>query len=281
MIVSMISTDYSQFLEPCKEIAKKAGDLILQHKDPAKTVIRYKVPPDKSPETIADNEANQLIVDELQKKFPLIPVIAEENAKNAEPGHKRFFMVDPMDGTTSFVNGEREYTVNIALIDNGRPVMGVIWSPPQKDGSPQRLYWSSEGAGAYRQIGDEPETAIKVRDNANDGIVVLGGRSSHTEQAQQFTRLLKIKGIKPSASSIKFCQIAEGSGDFYPRFGNTMEWDIAAGHAILNGAGGHVIGMDGKEMTYGKPGYKNPHFIAYGPDYRKAPRISSGMGSPG
>lgn len=275
----MISTDYSQILEACKATAIKAGHDILAS-DPKTSLIRYKRPNNKSPETRADLEANRFIREELTRQFPAIPVIAEEDETRPETGYKRYFLVDPMDGTTSFVSGEREYTVNIALIEDGKPVLGVIWSPTQHDGAPERLYWGVAGQGAFRKIGDGAPEPIQSRPRADDGLVVIGGRETHSQEAKNFTQLLRIKDTIACSSSSKFCRLAEGSADFYPRFGDTMEWDIAAGHAILNAAGGHVIGMDGREMTYGKSGYKNPHFIAYGPDYRQAPRINVGGHSP-
>ena len=242
---------------------------------------------DKSPVTDADIAANKLIVNALSKLAPQIPIIAEEDESLSKGGHELFWLVDPLDGTRAFVRGEPEFTVNIGLIYQNQPVLGVIYAPPQ-----ELMYYGSipsplggglgwgrcddgastspppnlppNGGGAFRARGDDTPIAIHVRKPAEDGLVVVRSKSHPSPATEAFLNTIKIKEMVSGSSSIKFCTVAEGNADIYPRFGRTMEWDTAAGHAILNAAGGSVKTTDGKPFTYGKPGFENPHFIAYG-----------------
>jgi len=213
---------------------------------------------DKSPVTNADIEANTLIVKALQALDPAIPAIAEEDEIQGVSA-PRFWLVDPLDGTRAFVAGEPEFTVNVGLIENGIPVLGVIYVPAQS-----LLYYGSVGEGAYRvKDGGAPEK-ISVRPKPEEGVVVVKSKSHPSPKTEAFLSTLKVKEMVLGSSSVKFCQVAEASADIYPRFGRTMEWDTAAGHAILNAAGGRVVTSEGEPLTYGKPGFENPHFIAYG-----------------
>lgn len=210
---------------------------------------------DKSPVTNADIEANHLIIEALTKLAPHIPIIAEEDdsAKSINR-HSLFWLVDPLDGTRAFVAGEPEFTVNIGLIENNAPVLGVIYSPAD-----DLLYHGAAGAGAFKQ--GKP---IGVREKPHDGVTVVRSKSHPSKRTEEFLQTLKIKELIAGSSSVKFCQVAEGSADIYPRFGRTMEWDTAAGHAILNAAGGYVVTDTGEPLTYGKANFENPAFIAYG-----------------
>lgn len=214
---------------------------------------------DKSPVTDADIAANKLITKTLSDLTPDIPVIAEEDEQQGSEGHALFWLVDPLDGTRSFVRGEPEFTVNIGLVSQGKPVIGVIYAPPQ-----DALYYGEVGKGAWRALGGRAPESICSRFPASDGMVVTRSKSHPSPATEAYLRTLTIKQLISSSSSIKFCLLAEGRADLYPRFGRTMEWDTAAGHAILQAAGGRVETTDGKPLTYGKPGYENPHFIAYG-----------------
>ena len=214
---------------------------------------------DNSPVTDADVAANALIVNALHLITPQIPVVAEEDDVLAANGHETFWLVDPLDGTRSFVRGEGEFTVNIGLIHRQRPVLGVIYVPVTGI-----LYHGQEGKGAFREGGQGQAVAINVRKPADDGLVVVKSRSHPSAATTAFLETIKVKEMIPGSSSVKFCQVAEGAADIYPRFGRTMEWDTAAGHAILDAAGGRVETADGKPFLYGKPGYENPAFIAYG-----------------
>jgi 3'(2'), 5'-bisphosphate nucleotidase len=167
-------------------------------------------------------------------------------------------LVDPLDGTREFINRNGEFTVNIALIENGSPVMGVVHLPALNE-----TYWS-DGEQAWRQDADGPATAIACRVAADDGLVVVASRSHRDERTDTYLANFQVKELISAGSSLKLCRLAEGSADLYPRLGRTMEWDIAAGHAVLAAAGGSVCTLDGKPLGYGKPGLDNPDFVARG-----------------
>lgn len=247
----MDSTNHHQYLAPACEIAREAGRLIMGYFTGG-FATTHKA--DKSPVTEADIAANRLITEALKALAPHIPVIAEEDETLNAGGHERFFLVDPLDGTRSFVRGESEFTVNIGLIEHGRPVFGVIYCPPQ-----DLLYWGQVGQGAYKQ--DAP---IQVRRLPQDGLTLFRSRTEPGEAARAYLAGLAVKEMISCSSSVKFCKLAEGSADLYPRFGRTMEWDTAAGHAILAAAGGRVETIGGAPLTYGKKGFENPAFIAFG-----------------
>lgn len=214
---------------------------------------------DKSPVTEADVQANKLIINALMKLSPQIPAVGEEDEVMNAGGHELFWLVDPLDGTRSFVRGEPEFTVNIGLVYKQKPVLGVIYAPPQ-----DALYFGGEGLGAFRSINGAEAEPIAVRIPSEDGLVVVRSKSHPSKETAQYLETLRIKEMMAGSSSIKLCMVAEGSADIYPRFGRTMEWDTAAGHAILQAAGGRVATTDGKPLIYGKPGFENPGFIAFG-----------------
>jgi 3'(2'), 5'-bisphosphate nucleotidase len=250
-VAAMDSSFPKEYLASCCEIAKHAGECIMRH-FLTNVAVQHKV--DHSPVTVADIEANHLITEALLQLSPEIPVIAEEDTILNPGGHALFWLVDPLDGTRAFVKGEPEFTVNIGLIENGLPILGVIYAPAQ-----QLLYFAGKGSGAFRG-----EQKINVRTPSPEGLVVVKSKSHPSAATQAYLDTIKIKEMIPGSSSIKFCQVAEGSADIYPRFGRTMEWDTAAGHAILNEAGGRMETADGKAFLYGKPGFENPAFIAFG-----------------
>ncbi len=263
----MTSTDAGQFLEDCKQIATSAGRIILTHHY-ANVAVQQK--PDGSNVTAADHEANAYIVGKLRELTSDIPIVAEESDNKQYGAKGRFFLVDPLDGTDAYRLGEKEFTVNIALIEDARPVLGVIVDP-----SHETLYWAARGQGAWRQNQDGM-TRIQTRTpHAGDITIIKSRRHPSASFLEKITRLA-YKDILQVSSSIKFCRVAEGRADMYPRFGTTMEWDTAAGHAILNEAGGRVL-VDGStdELTYGKPGYQNPFFWAVGKTYESLPSIAS------
>ncbi len=252
----MDSTICSKYLVSACEIARGAGELIMDYFTGGYGQSKKA---DDSPVTEADFAANKYITQELAKIAPEIPIIAEEDETIGEHHHARFFLVDPLDGTKSFVRGEQEFTVNIGLIENNKPVFGVIYCPPHKI-----LYYGMVGSGAYKQEGTNKAQRIKVRKAPSDGLVVVKSRSHPSKMAEAYLQSLKIKDVLPSSSSAKFCAVAEGSADIYPRFGRTMEWDTAAGQAILEASGGRVETTDGKPFLYGKKGFENPGFVAFG-----------------
>lgn len=217
---------------------------------------------DESPVTLADEKAEAIITESLLRLAPGVPVVAEEAAA---AGHLPdvsaglFWLVDPLDGTKSFVRREGEFTVNIALVENGAPRMGVVFGPGM-----DALYAAAGPGSAIREKAGE-KSILKVRAVPEDGLTVVASRShGDPKLLDDFLAARKIAKLAKASSSMKFCVVAEGEADVYPRFGPTSEWDTAAGHAVLSAAGGRVLTEDGKPFLYGKPGFKNPNFIAWG-----------------
>jgi 3'(2'),5'-bisphosphate nucleotidase len=222
---------------------------------------------DGSPVTEADRAAEEIILDHLGRAFPKVPVLAEEEAAEGripELG-TRFFCVDPLDGTRGFVERTGEFTVNIALVEHGTPVAGVIYVPVTGV-----LYYGARGQGAFKAQEAEPEP-IHTREPIAGLLTGVGSRNHAAPATAQRNAALGISDYLPSSSSLKFCLVAEGAADVYPRYGPTSEWDTAAGQAILEAAGGRVMELDGeghevRPLTYGHAtrGFLNPHFIAWG-----------------
>ena len=216
---------------------------------------------DKSPVTEADVAAEKLILAALREAVPDVPVIAEEQAAAEglpETVGRRFFLVDPLDGTKEFIARNGEFTVNIALIEDGMPVLGIVYLPARDE-----MYAGCAGKVIRRRGG--VEEAIAARSLPASGAVMTISRSHAARELVKVEELGEhVASTIVAGSSLKFCRIAEGVADIYPRFGPTMEWDTAAGHAVLRAAGGSVTTLDGAPLRYGKPGFRNPHFIARG-----------------
>jgi 3'(2'), 5'-bisphosphate nucleotidase len=226
---------------------------------------------DASPVTVADEEAERIILAHLKRDFPEIPVVAEEsvaagNVPDVEG--KAFFLVDPLDGTREFVDKRQEFTVNIAYIENGVPVAGIVYAPAlgvafsAKDGKAEKLIVNRNYAIVDR-------TPIVVREQPEDRLALASLRHNSPETGSFLARhaISKCTNI---GSSLKFCLLAEGKADVYPRFTRTMEWDTAAGDAVLRAAGGSTVTMDGAPLVYGKThnaddaDFANPNFISWG-----------------
>ena len=223
---------------------------------------------DGSPVTAADEASEKIILDGLSRLLPDAPVVSEESALPAPATlGERFFLVDPLDGTREFIAGESEYTVNIALIAGGRPMAGIITAPALAT-----VWRGIVGQGAERmklQPGAAVDraterAAIRTRPKPQTGLVAMTSRS-HPDPATA-AYLEKISGVQRnvSGSSLKFCRIAEGTADIYPRLVSLSEWDTAAGHALVVAAGGTVTTVDGQPLTYGRPDFRAPPFIAWG-----------------
>jgi 3'(2'), 5'-bisphosphate nucleotidase len=256
----------SHLLEVMIAAALAAGDEIEHiYREGCETLEKM----DGSPVTIADHHAERIILDRLASAFPDIAVLAEEEAaagRIPELG-ARFFCVDPLDGTKGFVQRTGEFTVNIALIDGDATVAGVIYAP-----DPKLLYYGARGEGAFRAASGGAPEPIRARPVPAAGRIGVGSRNHAAPDTKARNLRLGIVDYVASGSSLKFCTIAEGRADVYPRHGRTMEWDTAAGQAILEAAGGRVMALDGEEETgplrYRKlaRGFDNPHFIAWGAD---------------
>lgn len=210
---------------------------------------------DRSPVTDADLAAHSYIAEALALHFRDIVAISEEDAAHAAlPASGRYFLVDPLDGTLSFVRGEAEFTVNIGLVEGGVPVYGVVYAPVS-----EALYYGGIGIGAFRG-----EEEIRCRVPPPEGMVITRSRSKPSATAQAFLDTVRIAETRPASSAVKFGFVAEGSADMYPRFGRTMEWDTCAGQAIVEAAGGSVRTPDGARLSYGKKGFENPAFVVRG-----------------
>jgi 3'(2'), 5'-bisphosphate nucleotidase len=262
----------AELLERLAGLAEQAGDEILRHYQGPIAVTRKA---DASPVTAADQAAEAIILETLAPLLPGVPVIAEEASAagntpaigpNRSPD-RRFWLVDPLDGTKEFLSRNGQFTVNIALIQGSRPILGVVHLPAlgtTYTGSAPATGGAGIAMLAHR--GDRPRP-IACRQQPKDGAIVLASRSHANEAAlQAFLSTEQVATLENAGSSLKFCRVAEGLADIYPRLGRTMEWDTAAGQAVLAAAGGSVRTLDGKELGYGKPGFENPHFVARGRD---------------
>ena len=248
----------SEFAAALAEIAQDAAKLVMQYfgKD-----TRVRLKPDASPVTAADEAAEALILSRLNALAPDVPVVAEEQmARQAgqAPG-RRFFLVDPLDGTEDFIRDRDEFTVNIALIDGGVAVCGALIAPAK-----HRAFVGETGKGAWEI--DEVSRAVRpihTRLCPAAGMTVLVSRNHGTDEAELYARE-RVACVQPMSSSLKFAIIAAGEADLYPRPGPTMEWDTAAGQAILEAAGGRMLSASGQVFGYGKPDFRNGGFIARG-----------------
>lgn len=259
----MSDLDRTGMREAFEEIARRAGAAIMEVYDAGPTVS-FKS--DSSPVTEADRRAETIILDALRVRWPEIPVVAEEEISAGHvPGDlgDRFFLVDPLDGTREFIDRRGDFTVNIALVEYGAPTVGVVYAPARGE-----LY-SGGPDGAFQREGSGEANAIVAR-AAPPAIVVVASRSHRTPETDVYLQGFEIADLVSIGSSLKFCLVASGKADLYPRLGRTMEWDTAAGDAVLRAAGGSTATLDGLKLRYGKRNqpndvdFANPHFISRG-----------------
>jgi 3'(2'), 5'-bisphosphate nucleotidase len=223
---------------------------------------------DMSPVTQADEAAEKIILEDLASIAPGVPVVAEEAvaAGKVPIVAERFFLVDPLDGTREFVSQRDEFTVNVALIEAGAPVLGVVFAPARRE-----LFWGDVHAGKAGRIDADPDgtmpsfgVSICARKPPAGGLTAVASRSHRTPETDTLLANYPVTEFRSIGSSLKFCLVAAGEADIYPRIGTTMEWDTAAGQAVLVAAGGSVSDLEGAPFRYGKPGFKNGNFIARG-----------------
>jgi len=241
-------------------IALKAGEAILAVYNSGDFNIEIKG--DDSPLTRADIAANDIIVHGLAQLTPAIPILSEESRQTPYEERKdwtTFWLVDPLDGTKEFIKRNGEFTVNIALIENGEPVLGVVYAPVLK-----RSYFAARGHGAFVQEDTHPATQIKVAAYDKGRLKVVASRSHAGPDLQEFLDNIGGYDVVSMGSSLKLCLVAEGKAHLYPRLGPTMEWDTAAAHAIVNVAGGQVTDLSGKPLSYNKENLLNPYFMVAG-----------------
>jgi 3'(2'),5'-bisphosphate nucleotidase len=262
--------DRHEIGEICAALTLEAGPTVMEvYAGPCE--VRAKA--DASPVCEADERAETIILAGLHRLLPGVCVIAEESAARGDmpATGKRFVLVDPLDGTKEFLSRNGEFTLNVALIEDGVPVAGAVYAP-----AIAKLWWGGDGAFACEAQPGIPFTQtqarrIHARRAPGDGLVALASRSHCDAQTEAFLSTLSIGDRRSAGSSLKFCLLAEGGADVYPRFGPTMEWDTAAGDAVLRAAGGVVEACEGGPLRYGKSdrGYRNGGFIAWG-DPRQA-----------
>ena len=248
-------------IDPVVALAEDAGREILKV---YATDFDVESKDDQSPLTQADLASHHCIAAGLKALTPDIPIISEEDGLpdfETRRQWQRYWLIDPLDGTKEFVNRNGEFTVNIALIEDQRPVFGVVHVPVQ-----DKTYLGCEGYGAeLRESGAEPQD-IAVSDTASDPVRVVGSRSHRGASLDAYLENLGESEMIPMGSSLKFCVVAEGGADLYPRLGPTSEWDTAAAQAVVEQAGGKVVTLDGKPMKYNaKKEILNPHFFVIGP----------------
>ena len=253
-------SDLHAWLPQVIAIARQAGDAVMEV---YRGDIEVQRKLDRTPLTEADLAAHRVIEQGLRALTPQIAVLSEESAVvpyAVRRGWQRYWLVDPLDGTREFIKRNGEFTVNIALIEQGRPVLGVVFAPDQ-----DLLYYACNGSGAYKTSGDGPATPIHARALDLHRITVAGSRSHADERLQNFLRNLCAPELISLGSSLKICLVAEGKADVYPRLGPTSEWDTAAAQCVLEQAGGRLLDREGMALEYNsKESLLNPEFFARG-----------------
>tara|TARA_Y100000590_G_scaffold470433_2_gene664863 strand:- start:1666 stop:2472 length:807 start_codon:yes stop_codon:yes gene_type:complete len=240
-------------------ISKDAGESILGIYKKSKTDFELKE--DRSPLTEADIVSHKTIVRGLRKLTPNLPILSEEESEipfDVRSTWKQYWLIDPLDGTKEFIKRNGEFTVNIALIKNNKPILGVIFVPVTNE-----VFYGYENGGSFYTKGESKTKKIVVKNNYKEAIRVVSSRSHPNDKLASFLKNIKTSKSISIGSSLKFCLIASGKADIYPRFGPTSEWDTAAGHAILKFAGGSILTLKKQELTYNcKESLLNPDFIA-------------------
>ncbi|WP_035725880.1 3'(2'),5'-bisphosphate nucleotidase CysQ [Fodinicurvata fenggangensis] len=258
------SMDRQQMIDELRVLAEAAGKVTLRYYGKGDEMgLREKE--DSSPVTKADEACEVFILEALAKMTPDLPVISEEAAEAGKlpdlQNRQPFWLVDPLDGTKEFISGNGEFTVNIALIEKGTPVLGVVHAPALGKS------WIGADNQAFFARDGESFTPIEARQRPAEGLTVVASRRhGGGDELETFLAGYQVADRVSAGSSLKFCLVAQGEADLYPRFGRTMEWDTAAGQAVLQAAGGRVETRDGVPLAYGKPGFENPYFIAFGRD---------------
>lgn len=251
-------------IDPISELAARAGQAILEV---YATDFAVQAKDDESPLTQADLASHRCIMAGLRELTPDIPIISEEEGLpefEERQQWSRYWLIDPLDGTKEFVNRNGEFTVNIALIDKHRPVFGVVHVPVQA-----KTYIGCKGRGALRLVEGQPAQEIRVAAASNTPVRVVGSRSHRGASIDAFLQKIGETDMVPMGSSLKFCVVAEGDADVYPRLGPTSEWDTAAAQAVVEQAGGEVLELNGKPLSYNaKSNILNPFFIVIGPSDR-------------
>ena len=247
----------SELIEQLIEISKDAGKAIMEVYN---SNFRHQIKEDLSPLTKADILSNNIICEKLKVITPDIPILSEENSDipfNIRSSWEQYWLVDPLDGTKEFIKKNGEFTVNIALIENNTPIFGIIHVPVTNE-----TYWGSNTKGSFYIKGNNQKTKLCVEKKIRSQVRIVASRSHPSKMLDALLEEIGEYKIITKGSSLKFCLIAKGQADIYPRLGPTSEWDIAAGHAIVKFAGGSLLTIDGESMQYNlTENNLNPYFV--------------------
>jgi 3'(2'), 5'-bisphosphate nucleotidase len=258
-LVLIVHINEINFEKVCA-IAREAGAAIMEI---YAGEFNVELKGDNSPLTCADRASHEVIMAGLQQAYPEIPILSEEGRDipyEERCQWSRFWLVDPLDGTKEFIKRNGEFTVNIALIEDGQVVAGVVYVPVRNT-----MYFGGLGAGCWRLEGDGEAEEIRVREaDHTAGLTVVMSRSHPSPELEAYLQNIRVAEALPVGSSLKLCVVAEGKADLYPRLGPTMEWDTAAGHGVVEAAGGTVLTVEGKPLKYNKESLLNPYFIVKG-----------------
>ncbi|MEJ6396539.1 3'(2'),5'-bisphosphate nucleotidase CysQ [Yoonia sp. 208BN28-4] len=257
--------DFDKLTQVMRRLSLEAGDKIMEIYDSPDFDVRSKS--DDSPVTAADEAADVIISAGLRTAFPDVALVTEEQAATHGVSASTFLIVDPLDGTKEFIKRRGDFTVNIGYVVDGVPVRGIVYAPAKG-----RLFYTTADGQSVEETGDfakeavGPTTPISVSNSDNSALLVVASKSHRDQATDDYINKYNVADSKSAGSSLKFCLIATGEADIYPRVGRTMEWDTAAGHAVLTGAGGEVVRFDDHTpLRYGKDTFANPFFIAYAP----------------
>ncbi len=263
--------DYEKLVTVMRRLSLEAGDKIMEVYGRDDFDVKSKS--DESPVTAADEAADAIISAGLRDAFPDVTLVTEEQSATHEAKGDTFLIVDPLDGTKEFIHRRGDFTVNIALVEGGKPTRGIVYAPAKG-----RMFFtladgkSVEETGALEKDKVGETKAISVSDADNSALMVVASKSHRDQATDDYIAKYQVRDMTSAGSSLKFCLIATGEADVYPRLGRTMEWDTAAGHAVLRGAGGEVVRFDDHTpLTYGKDGFANPFFIAHAPSVTLKP----------
>ena len=263
--------DFDQMMVAMRKLALQAGAVIMDVYE--SDTFEVKTKSDESPVTEADEKADALISAGLRAAFPGVPLVTEEQDETHSEVGDTFLIVDPLDGTKEFVHRRGDFTVNIAYVEKGVPLRGVVYAPARG-----RLFYTNGSGQTVEETGpfdlDTPGslTLLSVSNSDNSALFVVASKSHRDQALEDYIAKYEVADSKSAGSSLKFCLIASGEADIYPRLGRTMEWETAAGHAVLAGAGGEVVRFDDHTpLRYGKAEFENPHFIAFAPAVKLKP----------
>lgn len=257
--------NYADIQSVFRRAAILGGERIMDVYNRGKVAVDVKA--DDSPVTEADRAADQVISEILVEAFPGLPLVTEEQAATHALSAKTFLIVDPLDGTKEFIKRRGDFTVNIALVEEGIPTRGIVFAPAKG-----RLFYTDEAGVSHEETGDlaadtaGPSAPIRVRQPDNSALFVVASKSHRDAATDDYIAKYQTADMKSAGSSLKFCLVAAGEADLYPRLGPTMEWDTAAGDAVLRGSGGAMVHFeDHATFRYGKPEFRNGFFIAHAP----------------